>query len=179
MPISKNRIEKNVQRIREGIAAACQRRGRSADEVTLVAITKSVDMETIKAVLDVGLTDLGESRIQQLTDRAASVAAYVQRRRNDLSGPVRWHMAGHLQRNKVKAALSVGAVLHSVDSLRLAEEINDRSERAGQIADVFLQVNCSQESQKFGVAVGAASYLAELMGTMRNLRLFTRIRDWI
>lgn len=170
MAVSKNRIEKNLGRIRENISAAQQRRGRHGD-VRIVAVTKSADLDTIKNVLDAGLLDLGENRSQQLLSRVEEVAAYVQRRRTPLAGDVKWHMIGHLQRNKVRAVLQAADVIHSVDSLRLAEEINTRAEQAGTNADVLLQVNCSQESQKFGVAVGAAVYLAELIDTMKSLRL--------
>jgi len=171
MPVTKARIEKNVQRIRGNIVAACGRAGRRPEEVAIVAVTKSADMATIKNLLDAGLLDLGENRAQQLTARAGEVAAYVQRRKSPLRGPVRWHMIGHLQRNKVKAVLDCAEVIHSVDSLRLAEEIDARAERAGRVADVFLQVNCSQEQQKFGVAVGAAVPMAEMICTLKSLRL--------
>ena len=171
MAITKGTIKNNLREIRENIATACKRPGRYEEDVTIVAVTKTVDMDTIKLMLDLGLTELGESRVPQLIERSAETAAYLQRRRNKLPQPVRWHMIGHLQRNKVKAVLESADVIHSVDSLRLAEEVNSRAERAEKIANVFLQVNCSQESQKYGVAVGAAAYLGELVSTMKNLRL--------
>lgn len=171
MPVTKARIEKNVERIRGEIASACARADRLPEEVSLVAVTKAVDMETIRNVLDAGLTDLGENRAQQLTARAAELDAHLQRRRTALPDAVRWHMIGHLQRNKVRSVLGCVAAIHSVDSLRLAEEINARAERAERTVDVFLQVNCSQEPQKFGVAVGAATHLGEMICTLGNLRL--------
>ncbi|MGB2824882.1 MAG: YggS family pyridoxal phosphate-dependent enzyme [Phycisphaerae bacterium] len=171
MPVTKARIERNLQRIREDIAGACRRVGRTPRDVSIVAVTKLVDMETVKNLLDAGLTELGENRAQQLTERAAETGAYVRRRRSPLPSPVRWHMIGHLQRNKVRSVLECTEVIHSVDSLRLAEEIHNRAERLGRIVDVFLQVNCSQEEQKFGVAVGAAVHLAELICTLGNVRL--------
>ena len=164
-------MEKNLARIRADIASACKRSGRDADEVTLVAVTKSVDVETIRTAVDLGLTDLGESRVQQLTERAEELNALLQRRRSEHPGSVRWHLVGHLQRNKIKAALAAAQVVHSIDSLRLAEDIDNRCERADTVADVLLQVNCSQESQKHGVAVGAAVHLGELMASMRHLKL--------
>jgi len=173
MVATKNKIAGNLARIRDEIAAACARVGKNQNpsDVALVAVTKEVDFETIKNLLDVGLTDLGESRAQQLTHRAEEMAAYLQRRRNALPAPVRWHMIGHLQRNKVRHVLGVASVIHSVDSLRLAEEINVRAEQDERVADVLLQVNCSDEPQKSGCAVGAATHLAELMCTLKNLRL--------
>jgi len=171
MAVTRNRIEKNLQRIRETIDAACSRRGRSGDEVKLVAVTKSVDVETIRNLLDAGVTELGESRAQQLAERAGEIAAHLQRRRNELPAPVRWHMIGHLQRNKVKAVLEAASVIHSVDSLRLAEEINARCERLDRRMDVLLEINCSGEQQKYGCAVGAALHLGELICTLKHLRL--------
>jgi len=171
MAITKSRIEKNLQRIRDDVADACAKVGRSPGEVAVLPVTKAVDFETIKNLLEVGLTDLGESRAQQLVTRAAELAAHLQRRRNSLAQPVRWHMVGHLQRNKARAVLEVAEVIHSVDSLRLAEELNARAGRMDKTVDVLLQVNCSQEPQKFGCAVGAAVHLAEMICTLKQLRL--------
>jgi pyridoxal phosphate enzyme (YggS family) len=166
-----NRIAKNLRRIRENVAAACDRRGRQPQDVSLLAVTKSVKLEAIVAAVELGLTELGESRVQHLVERAAELEGLLQRRRNAKSSAVRWHMVGHLQRNKVRAVLDVAEVIHSVDSLRLAEAINLRAEQTGKVVDVLLQVNCSQEPQKFGVAVGAAAYLSELISTLKHLRL--------
>ena len=171
MAVSKSRIEKNLKGIRENIASACASSSRYPEEVSLVAVTKTVDLETIKGMLDLGLTDLGENRVKQLVERSEEVSAYLQRRRTALPHPVRWHMIGHLQRNKVKMCVDVAECLHSVDSLRLAEEINARAERAATQIKVLLEVNCSMEPQKHGVAVGAAACLGEMVGSMKNLRL--------
>ena len=127
MPITKSRIEKNAQRILENVAAACRRAGRSPQEVSIVVVTKSVDVDTIKELLKAGLTDLGENRVQPLIVRAEQVGAYLQRS-GTAPGGVRWHMVGHLQRNKVRKVLAVADVIHSVDSLRLAEELSTRAD---------------------------------------------------
>ena len=172
MAVTRNRIAANLERVQENVAAACGRAGRLPEDVSIVAVTKAAGLDALKGLIDVGLTDLGESRAQQLTRRAAEVDAYLRRRRSEPGpGDVRWHMIGHLQRNKVRPVLQVAHVIHSVDSLRLAEELNKRAEDAGRVVDVFVQVNCSQERQKFGVAVGAAIHFAEMMCTLRNLRL--------
>ena len=136
-----------------------------------MAVTKAAGLDAIKALLELGQGDFGENRTQQLKQRADDIAAHIQRRRTGYPVQPKWHMIGHLQRNKVKAVLESADVIHSVDSLRLAEEINSRAQRADRTVDVFLQVNCSEEPQKHGVAVGAAAYLGELMGTMENIRL--------
>ncbi|MFP4105250.1 MAG: YggS family pyridoxal phosphate-dependent enzyme [Phycisphaerae bacterium] len=171
MTVTQNRIEKNLQAIRGEIVAACERSGRDASKVSIVAVTKSVNVETIRNLIDVGMLDLGESRVQQLTDRVEEIDAYLQRRRKPIPSPVRWHMIGHLQRNKVKPCLQAAEMVHSVDSLRLAEEINTRSEKMDRTTDVFLQVNCSKEQQKYGCAVGAAQHLAEMICSMDHIRL--------
>ena len=171
MAVTRKRIEKNLANIRRQIAEAAKLAKRSPDEVSIVAVTKTVELDTIKNLLDAGLTELGENRAQQLAQRSAEVDAYLKRRRNDLPSPVRWHMVGHLQRNKVKATLECSGVIHSIDSLRLAEEIDDRAEKMEKKVDVMLQVNCSQERQKFGVPIGAALHLGELIVSLPHLRL--------
>lgn len=163
----KSQIQANLTQIRQNIAAACSRCGRDPASVTVVAVTKSATVDAVKCAVDQGLLDLGESRVQQLIDRSQEVAQYVQRRKLP---PVRWHMIGHLQRNKVKAVLETASIIHSVDTLRLAEDINARAEAAGTVAEILIQVNCSAEPQKYGVAVGAASHLCSLVSSLRNIR---------
>ena len=175
MPISKNRIEKNIKRIRDDIATACTRSHRSPEEITILPVTKTVELDTIKNLFEVGFTELGESRVQHLIQRAEEVDRYLQRRRSSgepgEGGEVRWHMVGHLQRNKARGVLGAADVIHSVDSLRLAEEIQLRCERSDKSIDVFLQVNCSEEAQKFGCAMGAGLHLGEMIAGMDNMRL--------
>ena len=161
---SKARIAANLATVRQRIAESLARSGRSDQDVKIIAVTKSAELDAIRALVELGHTDFGESRAVQLAERAEQLQA--------AGGPaVQWHMVGHLQRNKVRPVLEAGAVIHSVDSLRLAEELNHRCEQMGIVSDVLLQVNCSQESQKFGVAVGAAVHLAELICTLRQLRM--------
>jgi len=171
MPVTKSRIERNLQTVRDAVAAACARAGRDPAGVRVLPVTKAVGLDEVKALLELGMTDLGENRAQQLADRAAEIDAYIQRRRSPLPAAVRWHMIGHLQRNKVRKVLPAVSVVHSVDSLRLAEELDSRSEQHGRRLDVMLEVNCSEESQKHGCAVGAALHLAELVCTLKHLRL--------
>ncbi|MDP6637423.1 MAG: YggS family pyridoxal phosphate-dependent enzyme [Phycisphaerae bacterium] len=171
MPTTANRIAKNLSRIRQEISDACQRVGRSPDSVEIVAVTKSVDIPAIKNCLKAGLVNLGESRPQQLAERFGQLDEYLHQRHDALQNEVKWHMVGHLQRNKVKQALTAADVIHSVDSLRLAEEISTRAEADERVVDIMLQVNCSQEDQKFGCAVGAATHLGEMICSMRSVRL--------
>lgn len=137
----------------------------------MVAVTKAVDFETARCLPDLGLLDLGENRSGQLARRAEEMDAYMQRRRTPSPGEVRWHMIGHLQRNKVRSVVRTASMIHSVDSLRLAEEIQSRCEREATTMDVFLEVNCSMEDQKQGCAVGAAVHLGEMVASLRNVRL--------
>jgi len=158
MGISQKRLSDNLQRVADNIAAAAGRVRRDPANVRLVAVTKSADLDDVKALIELGVVDIGESRVQQLTARAEQIE-------------VRWHMVGHLQRNKVRHVLPWASTIHSVDSLRLAEEIANRAAQAQRSVDALLQVNCSEEPQKFGVAVGAAAHLAEQVCTLKTLRL--------
>ena len=171
----RRRLTDNLRRVRERIARACEQARRDPETIRLVAVTKYVEVDVIRQALDVGLLDLGESRVQELTKRAGMVHEYLSRRRLAGTGkpPVcpRWHMVGHLQRNKVKAVLPWVDLIHSLDSLRLAEEINVQAARASRVAKVLMQVNASGEKGKFGVAVGAATHLAEQIVSLPNLKL--------
>jgi pyridoxal phosphate enzyme (YggS family) len=165
----KTTIERNLARIRSDITAACERRGRSPKDVSVIAVTKSVDVDAIKLLVDMGVRDIGESRVPQLVERRRQIEQWLGGEKSRVG--LRWHLIGHLQRNKVKLALEAADVIHSIDSLRLAEEINQCCGKAGRTVDVLMQVNCSNEPQKFGVAVGAAVHLAELVSTFAALRL--------
>ncbi len=171
MALTKAKIARNLRRIRQNIHDACAKANRLPQEVSIVAVTKTVELAPISWLLDLGMTELGESRVQQLLTRSREVAEHLGRRRRKPLPTVRWHMIGHLQRNKVKPVLQCAEMIHSVDSLRLAEEINARAEKLDRRISVMLQINCSQEDQKFGVAVGAATHLGELICTLDHLRL--------
>jgi hypothetical protein len=171
MAITRTQILKNVERIRQEISAACERAAREPQEVSMVAVTKSQELETIRNLIEAGVSELGENRAQQLVVRAREIDAWLGRKRSDTIPPIRWHMIGHLQRNKVKATLEHADLVHSVDSLRLAEELETRAAKADKRVEVFLQINCSEEPQKHGVAVGAAMHLGETIASMQHLRL--------
>jgi pyridoxal phosphate enzyme (YggS family) len=168
-------LAEKLDEVRSRIAAAATKAKREPSEITLVAVTKTAGLEQIREILSLGITDVGESRVQQLAQRAAQVNESLQRRQTFGDAPmpekVRWHMIGHLQRNKVKQVLPVVSLIHSIDSLRLAEEIDTAGEKSGKRTPVLLQVNASEESQKSGVAVGAAVHLAEQIDSMPHLQL--------
>jgi pyridoxal phosphate enzyme (YggS family) len=167
-----------LDEVRGRIEAACAKARREPADVTLVAVTKTAAPEQVREVLQLGVADLGESRVQVLTQRAAQINEFVQRHhaRGDGGGSqmpdkVRWHMIGHLQRNKVKPVLPLVSLVHSVDSLRLAEELDAHAAKLGRKVPLLMQVNASEEPQKYGVAVGAAVHLAEQIDSMPNLQL--------
>ncbi len=134
-------IAENVARIRERIARAAQRSGRATELITLVAVTKYVSAEIIRPLVAADCLELGESRPQQLWEKAAALA--------DL--PIRWHLIGHLQRNKVRRTLPLAALIHSVDSRRLIAAIDKEANGKGPIP-ILLEVNVSGESAKHGLS---------------------------
>ena len=167
------KITDKLAKVEENISEACERAGRDVRELTIVIVTKTVNIDSIKEVIDLGYTNFGENRVQHLRQAASDVAEYLQSQESpDVIIPdVKWHMIGHLQRNKVKQVLKIASLVHSVDTLRLAEEISIAATKAGTEAKVLLQVNCSGEPQKYGVPVGAATHLAEQIATMDGIRL--------
>ena len=179
-------LQDRYKKVTEAIAAAAAKARRDPREVTMIAVTKTATTDQIKQLIEMGHLDLGESRVQQLQQRTAQLDEWLARQQTrELKKPlpppgsVRWHMIGHLQRNKVKSVMSLCTMIHSVDSLRLAEEIHEESERlrgAPPIGprrplQVLLEVNVAGEGSKFGVAVGAALHLAEQIDTMDEIHL--------
>lgn len=166
-------ISERIKRLEDTITSACERVDRERREVKLVIVTKSVDIKSIREVLSFGYADFGENRVQRLKKVSSEVADFLENADPDSSVPdkVNWHMIGHLQRNKVKQVLPITFLIHSVDTLRLAEEINQSSGRLGLCPKILLQINCSNEPQKYGAPVGAAIHLAEQIGTLPNVQL--------
>ena len=167
------KISKRIECVKEAINSTCARAGRDPDEIKLVIVTKSATTEAIKEVIRLGFTDFGENRVQQLKKVSAQIADFL-KQDDDQSVPcqkVNWHMIGHLQRNKVPQVLTIASLIHSVDTLRLAEEINASAAKLNLRPKVLLQVNTSEEPQKYGIPVGAATHLAEQMETLPNLKL--------
>ena len=142
MPDIARRIADNVAAIRARMAEAAARSGRSADEVRLVAVTKSVGVEAIRATVAAGCHELGESRVQQLAQRAEAL--------RDL--PIRWHMIGPLQRNKVRRVLETAQIVHSADSVRLVEAIDRIAGELSRRVPLLIEVNVSGEAAKHGFA---------------------------
>ncbi len=171
-------LKQRYQDVQGRIADAAQRSGRRPSDVHLVAVTKYAQPEQIRELIEMGHADFGESRVQNLAKRVASIDEFMARhrtltssRRVTLPERVRWHMIGHLQRNKVKKAVGLVALVHSVDTLRLAEEIQEAALNTDHPVDVLLQINASFEDTKFGCAIAAVGPLAELIHSMSGLRM--------
>jgi PLP dependent protein len=168
----RRKLAENLKRVRDRIAAACQRSGRRVADVRLVAVTKTIEIDVIRSAVEMGLTELGESRVQELIKRAGMIHEHLSRRRS-LEGHTapepQWHMVGHLQRNKVRLLLPWVNMIHSVDSLRLAEEISADAGRAGKTVPITVEVNVAGEKSKFGIAVGAAPHFVEHIRTLPGI----------
>lgn len=153
-------IERNLHRIRERIEIAARRAGRDPAEIRLVAATKNVPPELIREAISAGVEIIGENRVQEALEKYRVIG-----------DSVRWHMIGHLQTNKVNKALSIFEVIQSVDSYRLAEELNKRAIRKGRVIDVLVEVNTSGESTKFGVNPEDTVQFFEDISRMEGLRV--------
>ena len=121
---------------------------RSPADITLIAVTKTIDIQTIKAAIAAGISVIGENRVQE-----------AEAKWREIGTGVKWHLVGHLQTNKVKKAVRMFDLIHSVDSLKLAQEVDRRAREAGKVQDILVQVNTSGEDSKFGVAPEATADL--------------------
>jgi len=142
------------------IAAACAGASRMRSEVTLVAVTKTVSIEVAACLPELGILDLGENRPQELWRKSAA-----------LPDAVRWHLIGHLQRNKVERTLPLAHLMHSVDSSRLLEELEREAQRQGKVVSILLEVNASGEASKHGVAPDELLPLAPQIRQLRHVRV--------
>ncbi|MEJ5351486.1 MAG: YggS family pyridoxal phosphate-dependent enzyme [Melioribacteraceae bacterium] len=133
-------IADNIKRIEEKILSKCISIGRDRSEITLIGVTKTQPVEIIKQAVESGLKDIGENKAQELKDKYEK-----------LSNGVRWHFIGHLQTNKVKYVIKAADFIHSVDSIKLAEEINKRASQIGKRQNVLLEIKTSNEATKFGL----------------------------
>ncbi|MBQ1608449.1 MAG: YggS family pyridoxal phosphate-dependent enzyme [Lachnospiraceae bacterium] len=133
-------VQENLTQVEANIAAACKRAGRSRNEVTLIAVTKTKPVEMLQEAYDWGSRNFGENKVQEIMDKY-----------DKLPSDIRWHMIGHLQRNKVKYIVDKVCLIHSVDSYRLAEEINIQAKKRGVVVPILIEVNIADEQSKFGV----------------------------
>ena len=166
-----NKLSEKLKNVQETISRACARAGRSPADVKCIVVTKSATIEAVKQVIDLGYLDLGENHVQQLKKVTSHIKELFILEGQSGMPKIRWHMIGHLQRNKVKHVLPLATLIHSVDTLRLAEEISTCAARLDLTAKILLQVNTSNEPQKYGVPVGAATHLAEQIETLPHIEL--------
>ena len=153
-------IAANLKIIDERIKEAAEACGRKRDDVLLCAVSKTRTPEEINIAIDAGVTDIGENKVQEIMDKFDAVK------------PVRWHMIGHLQTNKVKYIIDKVAMIHSVDSFNLAAEIDKRAGSKGIVMDILLQVNSAQEESKFGISLDETeSLIKEILEKCENVRI--------
>lgn len=153
-------IRENVQFARNKIAEACRRSGRKSEEIELVAITKTVDVEQINEAIEAGIRVVGENRVQE-----------AWRKFQEVGEKVHWHMVGHLQTNKVKRVLQFADMIHSVDSVYLAREIQTQAKKLERTIEILIQVNTSGEESKFGFEPEATIGAIEEVSTLPNLKI--------
>lgn len=142
-------IANNLENVKKRIEEACARSGRNPNEITLLAVTKTVDVERIDEIMKLGITELGENRVQELLSKYDSLPE------------ASWHIIGHLQTNKVKSIIGKTKLIHSVDSLKLAEEIGKQSRLRGITTDILLEVNVSGEESKYGMTLSSVDEMIE------------------
>lgn len=153
-------IAKNLEDVRGKIAAATERSGRSADDVTLVAVTKTHPAEMINEAIDLGVTDIGENKVQEIMEKYDHVK------------PVRWHLIGHLQTNKVKYIIDKVYMIHSVDSIKLMDEIERQAEKKGvESIRILIQVNISGEETKFGIEASEIDEMLEHAKCLKHVKV--------
>lgn len=154
-------IRQNTEEIKSRIAAAAVRSGRKPDDVKLIAVTKLHEASEVDEAALAGITDVGENKVQELCLKQPMVKAALN-----------WHLIGHLQTNKVKQIIGKVSLIHSVDSLHLAEEINKRAESSGIMQDILIQVNAAGEVQKSGICPQETEQLIrDISGSCCNINI--------
>lgn len=153
-------LSDNIRRVRENIARAAEKAGRRAEDITLIAVSKTVPPYIAGQAAELGVCHLGENRVQSLLEKYET-----------LGSRVHWHLIGHLQTNKVKYIVDKTTLIHSVDSLHLAEEISRRAVEAGRVCDILVQVNTAEEESKFGVPLDAAEELCLKIAPLAGVRI--------
>ncbi len=153
-------IEKNLETVRRNIAAACERSGRSPDDVLLLGVTKTIDCDRISRLVELGVNSLGENKVQELMSKIDKLPASVD-----------WHLIGSLQTNKVKYIIGKVSLVHSVDSLKLAAEISKRSLKAGVVTDILIEVNAAEEESKHGFGVSEVYDAVEAMRELEGIKV--------
>lgn len=153
-------LEKNLRSVQEKIENACKKSGRCPEDVTLIAVSKTKPLVMLDEVYGLGIRQFGENKVQELTDK------YEQ-----LPKDISWHMIGHLQRNKVKYLIGKTTLIHSVDSFRLAQEIEKEAARKNCCIDILIEVNMAAEESKFGVSPEEVLPLVEQIADFHHIHI--------
>lgn len=153
-------VTENLKKVEEKIQRACERSGRSREEVTLIAVSKTKPVEMIREAMASGIVTFGENKVQELLEKQKTITE-----------PLNWHMIGHLQRNKVRQLVGKTARIHSVDSLRLAKQIQADFERQGETADILIEVNMAREESKFGLMPEETEEVIREIAAYPNIRV--------
>lgn len=153
-------LKENLANVEKKIEQACKNAGRSRDEVTLIAVSKTKPVEMLQEIYDENIRDFGENKVQELCSKMGQ-----------LPSDIRWHMIGHLQRNKVKYIVGKVELIHSVDTYRLAEEINIQAKKQNVIVPILVEVNIAHEESKFGISAEDAILLVEEISKLENIRI--------
>ena len=140
----------NYKAVRDRVAEAAVKAGRDPSSITIVAVTKTHPASVVKEALEAGVTDVGENRVQEFLGKAG-----------EISIPCKWHLIGHLQTNKVNKVIGRFELIHSVDSFKLAEKLDQAGKREGVSTDILVEVNTSEEATKFGLGVDTTIELCE------------------
>ncbi len=152
-------IKENLKIVLDEIESSAQKVKRDKQEIKLIAVTKTYGPELINEAISNGVTDIGENRVQEILEKFGNVL------------PVKWHLIGHLQKNKVKYIIDKVELIHSVDSLALAEEINKQAKKIGKIQRILIQVNVSGEESKFGIKPSECEELCRAISKLENLKI--------
>ncbi len=155
----------NASNILKRISHAAMRAGRSPDEVKLIAVTKTIGIDTIKEAIDAGLRVFGENRVQEAQKKISDLKLEIS------NSNIEWHLIGHLQKNKAKYAVQLFDLIQTVDSTGLAEELNKQAEKIGKIQRILVQVKLSEEETKHGISEEGLMPLLEAINKLKNIRL--------
>ena len=153
-------LKENLAQVEKNIELACKKAGRDRSEVTLIAVSKTKPVEMLQEIYNEGIRDFGENKVQELDQKMPVMPE-----------DIKWHMIGHLQRNKVKYIAGKVALIHSVDTYRLAEEINIQAKKKNVIIPILIEVNIAQEESKFGTSKEDAILLVEEISKLENVRI--------
>ena len=160
MSIETDYIRNNIEEVLRRVDAAAGKAGKSREDVQVIAVTKTVDVQRIMKALECGLLNLGENRVQELGDKFDLI-----------NGTCHWHLIGHLQTNKVKYVLGKVKMIHSLDRLELAEEIQKRAEKAGLTVEALVQVNIAEEESKFGTEKDKVCEFLKAVSKFKNVKV--------